>query len=174
MDEVCTISLANLTSLPCYEHSSQAEVAVYASNVLTDGPPSTTSLLSMFYSNNVYLVSLLITLNFTITQMVIDTSNSLFFITYETLSNGFSCVFVGSYENRFCEITYGAMDPTDQTCPLDNQAAWHVNSSGSLMLDTVTVFILLLAQAKPAIYCFTAIGKTPNFTIAVEGTFTIG
>ena len=48
VDEVCTITLANLTSLPCYEHSSQAEVAVYASNVLTDGLPSMTSLLSMF------------------------------------------------------------------------------------------------------------------------------
>ena len=171
MDGVCNITLANLTSLPCYKYPSQAEVAVYASNVLTDGPPSTTSLLSMF---NVYLVSLLITLNFTITQMVIDTSNSLFFVIYEPLSNGFSCVFVGSYENKSCEITYGAMDPTDQTCPLDNQAARHVNSSGSLMLDTVTVFIPPLAQAKPAIYCFTAIGKTPYFTIAVEGTFIIG
>ena len=49
MAGVCnaTLDLTNLTSLPCYMHSSQAEVAVYASNVLTDGPPSAI-LLSMY------------------------------------------------------------------------------------------------------------------------------
>ena len=64
------------------------------------------------------------------------------------------------------------MDPTDQTCAMVI-LNMHVNSSDK-MLDTVKVFIPLLAQAKPAIYCFTAIGRTPNFTMAVEGTFTIG
>ena len=44
MAGVCNATLTNLTSLPCYMHPSQAEVAVYASNVLTDGPPSTASL----------------------------------------------------------------------------------------------------------------------------------
>ena len=35
-----TLDLTHRTSLPCYMHPSQPEVAVYASNVLTDGPPS--------------------------------------------------------------------------------------------------------------------------------------
>ena len=66
------------------------------------------------------------------------------------------------------------MDPTDQTCAMVIQHMRVKNGDKIYMSDTVTVFIPSLAQAKPAIYCFTVIGKTPNFTIAVEGTFTIG
>ena len=40
IDGICNVTLTNLISLPCYKHPSQAEVAVYASNVLTDGLPS--------------------------------------------------------------------------------------------------------------------------------------
>ena len=49
INEICniTLDLTNLTSLPCYMHPSQAEMTVYASNVLTDGPPSAI-LLSMY------------------------------------------------------------------------------------------------------------------------------
>jgi hypothetical protein len=49
VDGVCDVTLTNLTSLPCYTppDPSQAQVAVYASNVLTDGLPSAASL-SMF------------------------------------------------------------------------------------------------------------------------------
>ena len=104
---------------------------------------------------------------------ITDTSNSLFFVKYEPLNSIFSCLFVGNHENKSCDITYGAMNPTDQACAMDNQVTRHVNSSDK-MLDTVTVFIPPLAQAKPVIYCFTAIGRTPSFTIAVEGTFIIG
>ena len=106
--------------------------------------------------------------------MDIDASNSLFYIKYEQFSNSFefSCQFVGNHVNKSCEIMYGAMDPTHQTCAMDNR---RVNSSDK-MLDTIIVFIpsLTLTQTKPAVYCFTAIGKTPSFIIAVEGTFTTG
>ena len=44
---LCDVTLVNLTSLSCYTPPSQARVAVYASNVLTDGRPSAVSL-SMF------------------------------------------------------------------------------------------------------------------------------
>jgi hypothetical protein len=46
VDGVCDVSLTNLTSLPCYTmmYPSQAQVVVHASNVLADGPPSTTIL----------------------------------------------------------------------------------------------------------------------------------
>ena len=103
--------------------------------------------------------------------MVISTSNSLFFVKYEPVNNGFFCLFVGSYENKSCAITYGAMDPTNQTCPLDNQVTQHVNSSR--ISDTVTVFIPNL-ECTGSEFCFTAIGKTAVFTIAVEGTFRTG
>ena len=103
--------------------------------------------------------------------MVIDTSNSLFFVTYEPVSNSFSCLFVRSYENKSCEITYGAMDSTDQTCAMDNQVTRHVNSSR--ISDTVMVFIPKLERTGSE-FCFTAIGKTAAFTIAVEGTFRTG
>ena len=46
-----------------------------------------------------------------------------------------------------------------------------MNNSENMVLNTVNVFIPdVLAQQ---LYCFTAIGRTPMFTIAVEGTFTI-
>ena len=53
-------------------------------------------------------------------------------------------------------------------CAMGNQVTQHMNSNDK-MLNTVIVYIPSLAQAK---FCFTAIGKTPSFTIAVEGTFT--
>ena len=97
--------------------------------------------------------------------------NSLFFVKYEPVNNSFSCLFVGSYENKSCEIACGAMDPTGQTCVMDNKVTWHVNSSR--ISDTVTVFIPKL-ECTGSEFCFTAIGKTAAFTIAVEGTFRIG
>ena len=104
----------------------------------------------------------------------VDTSNELFFAEFDSLSQSFSCRFVRSYENKSCEIAYGAVGPTDQTCPLDIKETfvWHMNSSDNLMLDTVIVFIPSLAQTTS--FCFTAIGKTRMFAVAVEGTFTIG
>ena len=67
------------------------------------------------------------------------------------------------------------MDPTDHACRLDKEAnIWHVNSSDNFLSDIVIVFIPSLAQATSTLFCFTAIGTTSAFTIAVEGTFTIG
>ena len=167
MAGVCTFTLANLTSLPCYKYPSQAKVAVYASNVLTDGPPSTTSL------SMLAILSYIIIINYT---MFPDTSNSLFFVEFKSLSHSFSCRFVGNFENKSCEITYGAMgDPniTDQNCNLD-KAVTHMNSSVNIMLDTVTVHIPSLVQTDSNLFCFKAVGTTSMFTVAVEGTFTIG
>ena len=113
--------------------------------------------------------------------MDIGTSNSLFFVEYEVLRNifKFSCWFVRNHVNKSCEIIYRAVDQTDQTCAMNNQVTWNMhrmimNSSNDLMSDTVIVFIPLPAQASSKIYCFTAIGNTPLFTIAVEGTFKTG
>ena len=107
--------------------------------------------------------------------MNVDTSNSLFFIEFQPLSRTFICRFVGQHESKLCEITYGPVDPTDQLCTLqlDNRIPLVNNSDTS---DTVNVSIpahVLLAQTESQRFCFTAIGETPQFTIAVEGMFTI-
>ena len=104
--------------------------------------------------------------------MDVDTLNSLFFVEFEPLSHSFSCRFAGRHENKSCEVTYGpAVDPTDQSCTLDNRNAL-MNNSDSMISNIVNIFIPdMLAQQ---LYCFTAIGRTLMFTIAVEGTFTTG
>ena len=52
MDGVYNATLTNLTSLSCYTNSSSAEVAVYASNLLTDGPPSFSFLSTLSHQGN--------------------------------------------------------------------------------------------------------------------------
>ena len=103
--------------------------------------------------------------------MVVDTSNSLFFIKYKPLSHSFSCRFVGFHENKSCEVIYGPVDPTGQLCTLDNQITLMINSENMV---SNTVNVLIPAVLTQQLYCFTAIGRTPMFTIAVEGTFTTG
>ena len=106
--------------------------------------------------------------------MDIDTLNSLFFVKYEPLSNSFSCLFVGRiYENKLCEIIYGAMSQTNQLCPFDNQLEVTRRVNSSRISDTVAVFIPKLEHSGSE-FCFTAIGKTAAFTIAVEGSFRTG
>lgn len=104
-----------------------------------------------------------------------DTSNNVFFVEYEPLSHRFSCQFVGHFESKSCEVTYGPINPMDQNCFL-NKEVTHMNSSVNFMLDTVTVFIPPLAQTDhdSKLFCFKAVGTTSVFTAAVEGTFTIG
>jgi hypothetical protein len=105
--------------------------------------------------------------------MNIDTSSSFYFVEFEPLSRTFSCRFVDQHDNKSCEITYGPVDSTDQLCILNNQSTLMNNSDTS---EIVRVFIPeqdLQAQTEPQHFCFTAIGETPMFTIAVEGTFTI-
>ena len=98
-------------------------------------------------------------------------SNSFFFVEFQSLSHTFSCRFVGQHESKYCEVTYGPIDPTDQLCTLNTH---RVNNSviGS---DTATVTIALPElEHTDSQFCFTAIGKTRTFTIAVEGTFKTG
>ena len=103
--------------------------------------------------------------------MAVDTLNSLFFVQYKPLNHTFSCWFVGRYENKLCEVTYGPVDPTDQLCALDNQVIRRVNHN--IISDTVAVFLPQLEHTDSE-FCFTAIGKTEAFTVAIEGTFKTG
>ncbi len=105
--------------------------------------------------------------------MDVGALNYLFFAEFEPLNYTFSCRFVGRYyENKSCEITYGAVDPTDQSCRMDNHITRRVNSS-FVISDTVTIVLPGLEHTDSG-YCFTAVGKTVMFTAAVEGTFKIG
>jgi hypothetical protein len=66
------------------------------------------------------------------------------------------------------------MDPTDETCSLENQIT-QMNSSDDLVLDTVTVHIDLVQNDHDSKWlCFRAVGTTLMFTVAVEGTFVTG
>jgi hypothetical protein len=107
--------------------------------------------------------------------MDVDTSNTLFFVEFEPLSRILSCRFVGQHDSKSCEVTYGPVDSTDQLCTLqlDNRITLVSNSDTS---DIVIVSIPakdLQPQTEPQRFCFIAIGKTPEFTLAVEGVFTI-
>ena len=104
-------------------------------------------------------------------NMDVDASNSFFFIELKPLSHTFSCQFLGQQENKSCEVTYGPIDPTDQLCTLNTR---RVNNS-VIVSDTATVTIALPElEHTDSQFCFTAIGKTRTFTVAVEGTFKTG
>ena len=103
--------------------------------------------------------------------MDVDTSNSLLFIEFQPLSRTFICRFVGQHEYKSCEVTYGPIDSTDQLCTLNTR---RVNNS-VIVSDTVTVTIALPElEYTDSQFCFTAIGRTETFTVAVEGTFKTG
>ena len=166
MDHI-SLDLANLTSLPCYIPLSQAQMAVYASSVLTDGPPTTTLL-------SIILCDVIITTNTINLQFCFaDTSNSVFFVEFEPLSHTFSCRFIGHYGIKSCEITiHGATDPTDEICSLKDQVT-QMNSSDEFVLDTVTVHVHIAQTDHESVrLCFRAVGTTSMFTVGVEGTFT--
>jgi hypothetical protein len=107
--------------------------------------------------------------------MDVDTSNSLFFVKFEPLSRTFSCQFVGQHDNKSCEITYGPVDPTGQLCTsqLDKRSTLENNSGTSDIVNVSIPAQDLQPQTEPQRFCFIAIGKTPEFTLAVEGVFTI-
>ena len=117
-------------------------------------------------------ITLLILQSHTCHIMDVDTLNHLFFVEFEPFSHSFSCRFVGFHENKSCEVTYGSVDPKDQLCTLDNRTTLE-NNNENMISNTVNIFIPATALLAQQLYCFTAIGRTPTFTIAVEGTFTI-
>ena len=99
----------------------------------------------------------------------------MFFVEFEPLSHTFSCKFIGQHLNDIisCEITYGAAYPIDQRCLMDNHIITRRVDNSVIVSDTVTVVLPELEHTDSQ-FCFTAIGKTRTFTIAVEGTFKTG
>ena len=96
----------------------------------------------------------------------------MFFVEFEPLSRTFSCKFIGQHLIS-CEITYGATYPIDQHCLMDNHIITRRVDNSVIVSDTVTVVLPELEHTDSQ-FCFTAIGKTRTFTVAVEGTFKTG
>ena len=82
--------------------------------------------------------------------------------------NSFSCQFTEGYYfgKKLCLIKYGIINISNQSCDIKYETR---NISDNTLTDIVTVLILTLPPTESE-YCFIAIGKTANFTIAVEGT----
>ena len=104
-----------------------------------------------------------------------ETSNELLLIAYfEASNNIFICQFVQRYfDNKSCIIKYGTINISNQSCDIQSETR---NSSNNTLTDTVTVSLstpMLTLLPTESELCFVAIGKTANFTIAVEGRFSV-
>ena len=92
----------------------------------------------------------------------------LFHAVFEASKSSFLCQFTEGYyfESKSCLIKYGILNVSNQSCDIKYETR---NSSDSTLTDTVTVLIPTLPQAlSESELCFIAIGKTANFTIAIE------
>ena len=95
----------------------------------------------------------------------------LFHAFFDASKNSFSCQFTEGYYfgNKLCLIKYGIINISNQSCDIKYETR---NISDNTLTDIVTVLILTLPPTESeSELCFVAIGKTANFTIAVEGTF---
>ena len=104
-----------------------------------------------------------------------ETSNELVFIAYfESSNNTFICQFVQRYfDSKLCIIKYGIINISSQSCDIRSETR---NSSNNTLTDTVTVSVpmsMLTLLPTESELCFVAIGKTANFTTAIEGTFSV-
>ena len=94
----------------------------------------------------------------------------LFHTFFDASKNSFSCVFTeGYYFDKSCLIKYGINNCSNQNCEINNETR---NFSDNTLTDTVTVLLPTLPPTESE-YCFIAIGRVGNLTIAVEGTFSI-
>ena len=106
-----------------------------------------------------------------------DTTNELvFYAHFEASNNTFICQFaqIERYlDNKSCVIKYGTINISSQSCDIRNETR---NSSSNTLTDTVTVLIptsMLTLLPTESELCFVAIGKTANFTTAVEGRLSV-
>ena len=95
-----------------------------------------------------------------------------FYAHFEASNNTFICQFAQIeryFDNKSCIIKYGTVNISRQSCDIRNETR---NSSNNTLTDIVTVLIPTLPPTESEL-CFVAIGKTVNFTIAVEGRFSV-
>ena len=100
-----------------------------------------------------------------------ETSNMLFHAVFYASTNSFTCQFaVGYYfDKKSCIIKYGIIDVSYQSCDIQIETR---NITDNTLTDTVTVLLPTLPPTESE-YCFIAIGRVGNLTIAVEGTFSV-
>ena len=95
----------------------------------------------------------------------------LFHAVFYASTNSFTCQFAVEYyfDHKSCIIKYGIIDVSYQSCDIQIETR---NITDNTLTDTVTVLIPTLPPTESE-YCFIAIGRVGNLTIAVEGTFSI-
>ena len=92
---------------------------------------------------------------------------------FDVSTSSFLCQF-SNLENapKSCKIIYGHRHPITHRCLSLIMAQ---NSTNNNVSDTVTVFVPSLEyMGSDSEFCFTAIGTTGAFTVAVEGTIRTG
>ena len=102
-----------------------------------------------------------------------ETTNTVLRVEFDAHAIRFSCQFtIGNLRNgpKSCKITYGPQDPITQHCL---SSITFENSTNTNISDSVTVFLPKLEHTDLE-FCFTAVGTTAAFTVAVEGTFKTG
>ena len=100
-----------------------------------------------------------------------ETSNVLFHAFFDASTNSFTCQFaVGYYfDNKSCIIKYGIIDTSYKSCDIQIETR---NISINTLTDNVTILIPTLPPTESE-FCFIAIGRVGNLTIAVEVTFSV-
>ena len=105
--------------------------------------------------------------------------NGLLQAEFNSTNSSFTCRFIGDYGTGLmsCKIVYGLcnhqMNDSEECVSSGVKAEAESIAYGNIAESAVTVSILPLAKTVSK-FCFLAIGKTPNFTIAVEGYFNTG
>ena len=114
-----------------------------------------------------------------INNVIKETTNRFFQVTFDSSSSHFSCQFTVSVGNgsKSCSFVYGLKDTAtnkSSRCLSSNMSVKSKaeNTTDSSNTDTVFVSIPPLAQTGSEV-CFIAIGTTATLSLAVEGTFVI-
>ena len=100
--------------------------------------------------------------------MIAETTNNLFSAHFDNSMNSFICRFV-DFGIKSCFIMYGVLNPLDQNCNINYETS--NTSDNDTHLDAMTVSITTLELNSD--FCFIAIGKSENFTIAIRGNFSV-
>ena len=97
----------------------------------------------------------------------------LFHTFFDASNDSFLCVFTEEYYyDKSCLIKYGIINCSNQTCEIKYES--RNSSNNNTLTDTVTILIPTLPPTDhESEYCFIAIGRVGNLTIAVEGTFSV-
>lgn len=66
---------------------------------------------------------------------------------------------------------YGVFNPLDQSCSINYET--RNTSDNDTHVDAMTVTVSITTLELNSDFCFIAIGKSENFTIAIRGNFSV-